>query len=384
VLELLDWARALAVFLETGHHGEVSRLSEDTARAWAKEAAGENRRTEVPRNLRRLAGAIKNFAMDLATVRTQQMLLGGERESSSADALVRAITETRDDIEQHIPPMARVLDPILERTRRLNAENLGSQAGRQALAALARFYMDLHRYPEVAATVREYWVTWYATAVAPQAVNPGERGCTYQARESASKAWQVGREKQMKLISAIRNDIEHAGYKAQPYSASVLVKKLEELVSEVEEHARECEGPPRPAIGGKGPPPALKDRPGVLVNISNHPLDAWSDEQKDAARALAPELAEIPFPQVAPQTGIEKVEEMVKDVVSCLPKGTTHAMVQGEFTMTVALVRDLQARGIICVAATRERSGQGGEGESGVSTPFRFVGFRSYPVLVRG
>jgi hypothetical protein len=53
------------------------------------------------------------------------------------------------------------------------------------------------------------------------------------------------------------------------------------------------------------------------------------------------------------------------------------AMVQGEFTLAHALVRRLQRRGIVCLAATTRREVVGAAG--GVKTTrFEFVCFREY------
>ena len=61
-----------------------------------------------------------------------------------------------------------------------------------------------------------------------------------------------------------------------------------------------------------------------------------------------------------------------------VPCETSHALVQGEFTLAAELVRRLQNRGIVCVAATSERMVQEAADRSRASM-FRFVRFREYP-----
>ena len=95
--------------------------------------------------------------------------------------------------------------------------------------------------------------------------------------------------------------------------------------------------------------------PPLLVNLSNHPSACWSDDQKQAALKLAPEIRDLPFPAVPPEADAEAINALADEVVARLmaeAPGATHAMVQGEFTLAHALVRKLQQIGIVCVAAT--------------------------------
>jgi CO dehydrogenase nickel-insertion accessory protein CooC1 len=64
--------------------------------------------------------------------------------------------------------------------------------------------------------------------------------------------------------------------------------------------------------------------------------------------------------------------------IAKVPKGTTHAMVQGEFTLTFALVKALQRRGIACFAAVGERDVEE-VGGSVTLRRFAFVRFREFP-----
>jgi CRISPR-associated protein Csx16 len=116
----------------------------------------------------------------------------------------------------------------------------------------------------------------------------------------------------------------------------------------------------------------------TFVNISNHPSAGWGDEQRTAALALCDELLDLPFPQVDPRTGSRGVLELARSVLEQIPGGTTHAMVQGEFTLSFTLVRRLQRAGVICVAATTLRETVPVD-EGRMIARFRFVRFRRYP-----
>lgn len=119
-------------------------------------------------------------------------------------------------------------------------------------------------------------------------------------------------------------------------------------------------------------------RGACFVNLTNHPSANWDEAQTKAAFALAERIEDIAFPAVPPDADEKPIEALAETCIAQIPPETSHALVQGEFTLTVELVRRLQARGITCLAATSEREvEEDGDGRR-VST-FRFVRFRAYP-----
>lgn len=67
-----------------------------------------------------------------------------------------------------------------------------------------------------------------------------------------------------------------------------------------------------------------------------------------------------------------------KHFVTGISREVIHALVQGEFSLTVALLRKLQDKGITCLAATTERvASDDAEGRS--TRTYKFVRFREYP-----
>jgi hypothetical protein len=119
-------------------------------------------------------------------------------------------------------------------------------------------------------------------------------------------------------------------------------------------------------------------RHACFVNLSNHPSSAWEDAQRNAAFAIAERIEDIAFPTVPPDADEEAIAALAEECAANVPPETSHALVQGEFTLTVELVRLLQARGVTCLAATSKREvAEDGDGRR-VST-FRFVRFRAYP-----
>lgn len=118
----------------------------------------------------------------------------------------------------------------------------------------------------------------------------------------------------------------------------------------------------------------------MFINISNHQSDGWSPPQREAALALAPQIIDLPFPQVPPTADEAAVEQLADDLLTQLPTGVTHAMLMGEFTLTVALLVRLQAKGITCLAATTERR-ISEDSEGNKISRFEFIRFRRYPMV---
>ena len=119
----------------------------------------------------------------------------------------------------------------------------------------------------------------------------------------------------------------------------------------------------------------------VFVNMTNHPSESWSKPQLEAAREYGA-VIDYPFPVVeadsSPELIWEKAREIAADIKTIQPKAV---LVQGEFTLTHALVQLLQEVGILCLAACSERctiSTVNEAGETIRKSVFRFVRFRSY------
>jgi len=129
-----------------------------------------------------------------------------------------------------------------------------------------------------------------------------------------------------------------------------------------------------------------------FINISNRPFSKWKKEQRNAAHEIASRIIDFPFPEVPPEADSLEVERIAEQTVAQLKeliisgnldvwKHTYGILVEGEFTLTAALVRQLQKANKRWVyAATTQRVVETDSEGRKVST-FRFVGFRLYPDL---
>lgn len=123
-----------------------------------------------------------------------------------------------------------------------------------------------------------------------------------------------------------------------------------------------------------------------MINLSNHPVSAWSSEQLAAAERAFDLVMDIPFPAISPAASDDELIELGADYLGrckalLAGKQGPHAVhVMGEMTFTFVLVRLLQQEGVYCVASTSHRQVEhmaSGEKKS----LFTFVQFRAYPTV---
>lgn len=119
----------------------------------------------------------------------------------------------------------------------------------------------------------------------------------------------------------------------------------------------------------------------MFINLSNHSQHTWSAEQLAAAE-LYGEVFDMPFPDVpaaADEEWISKTADVLCREIS--EKQPAAVLVQGEMSLTFAVVSRLLSNGITTVCATSERccdTVTAADGSVVRRSVFRFVRFRKY------
>lgn len=227
--ELLEWTRALSLFLLTGRGSllihQVEQLARTVSSAWAKDPSGP------PPKLLKLARVLKDFNEALVTVRIGKLLLGSGNRTSAAQRLLETLRAAKQDIARHIPPLTPVLDQLENMLTPLQLESthLSGAEGRRVMTALTRLYLRLERYAEAGITLREGWVNLYAT---PWATTPGESFDT-EARKAAEVRLRATGWTERELMG-VRNDLEHGGFRKKPLPPQQIRMKLGEHLHKLE------------------------------------------------------------------------------------------------------------------------------------------------------
>lgn len=224
-LEVLAWSRNLMMFLRTGQADELVEPTKRLGRDLRKQWAATDRSNPQP-GLENLGKALEAFSDDFTTIRTGSLLIGKQ---SSAQRLWDAIGQTRNEVVQHLPALALVLDQVQAMVEQLRTggARLSSAEGQRALLALARLYQKMGRYSEAISVLREGWITLGAPN---NADHPGP-DLNRLARENQETIWQQNTT-QARSVSALRNDIQHAGFNPETHARSWFERQLTTLLDQ--------------------------------------------------------------------------------------------------------------------------------------------------------
>ncbi len=120
----------------------------------------------------------------------------------------------------------------------------------------------------------------------------------------------------------------------------------------------------------------------MLLNLSNHPSEKWSREQRAAAIEQFGAIDDWAFPNIDPRVEEAEVErlaavffEKIKSWATDHPEPVVHLM--GEMTFCYRLIRRLKRAHIKVVASTTERMAWE-EADGKKTVIFIFVRFRAY------
>lgn len=183
--------------------------------------------------------------------------------------------------------------------------------------------------------------------------------------------WVKNTRKEYTSMTEKRNQVNHGGFTGD-MSEDEIIQTFEDTVDKCIELM--SQDMPQPEIVSDD------EKAKIFLNVSNHPVAKWSASQIDEAQKYGT-IDEIGFPVVPPDIDKNESKALIEECLSKINEkisgknATVHIM--GEMTLTFALVKRLQARGIRCVASTTERCVKELDGGIKEST-FKFVRFREY------
>lgn len=121
----------------------------------------------------------------------------------------------------------------------------------------------------------------------------------------------------------------------------------------------------------------------MLINLSNHPSEYWSEAQTGAAHMKWGRIVDVPFPAIAPTLIADEVRDIATEYCSrCVEllgsaEGEPCAVhLMGEMTFCCYLVAMLKSQGVVVVASAAEREVYYIDDVK--NSIFNFVCFREY------
>ncbi|SHK46013.1 TIGR02221 family CRISPR-associated protein [Rhodothermus profundi] len=235
-LRLIEWSVAAHLFIRYGQAGELAQLLREIHRLTYVESTDTK-----ARHAQRTAGWLEGFSRGMSLVRLTEVL------QQHARQLPQALQQVREDI-LNIPrlrPFGLLLDQTARRVQPLQHPHPYSYEGLQAQAALIRLLLNFGLVQQAITVAREAMVTRQALDAgydplherekAEEALNqlakglqdPETRRAYTGARHALAKLWNE--------LTNVRNDINHAGMRAQPLQTDALFRRACELAESAAE-----------------------------------------------------------------------------------------------------------------------------------------------------
>lgn len=399
LIEVLGWTSAIDAFMRFGRADDLAMISKSQEKKVRRDLD-----PGLPSGLSKLGETCRLLADDLATARFADVVC------TRLPALSARLSSAKDDVRRWAPPLAAQMETLSRWTRSASASPPVSVESLGPGIQLVFLYLELERYSEAVATLRELLVTaWTVATLPPPWAQPKyerrgsgdplikkqrerverELNSMTPAGRAPLTRWESPSERELLTlwdqVRSIRNDTMHCGFNSSARDGTRLRRELAEKARKVEELIT---GLVREQLPWSE---RLTAQPGSFVNLSNHPVSSWPEEQLRAAEAagFGPPL-DVPglFPTVDPGAAVVEIEKIATETVrKVLEMNAAICHVAGEFTLAFSIVARLQGEGVRCVAATTARAVKETaepEGTIRREAVFRFHGWRDYPLLAKG
>ncbi len=362
-LDLVSWGIGLSQFFQVG------RWSDDLSDYLREHSKTLNDRLKASGERGRdffngLNSRLTEVSDGLSVMRCGDLLLEsrGQKRTGALLGLLRQVRLVKGDIDRYLPPLAVVLQDIERKFEPFEREDrlyhFSDDIGLRQLEALVELYKGWNRMPEATTVLREAFTTLFTSDQTATGPTPhrGETSFRSDGRHLADRCCTDWLSKNRKGLFDFRNDINHAGFNKQPRDLASLRDGLDEAVS---------------VFRDLRPQTATLRRP-VFLNFSAKPSNDWDEAQLRAAKILAPEIVDVPVPELAFDLPDKKVLEVVQQAVESrdeegLLAKSSHALVMTDMVAAFALVDRLRKFHIECWTV-----GPGPADGNGHATAFRF------------
>lgn len=368
---LQDWTFAIADYLENGYADRLAKLSQEELLPIIHDSRGEDKDAK---SLNSLIKLLQQLTDERVTCR------GLDVTASMTTEKVKARLESLSKVV--IEPLAPVIIKVEEAVK-----GFSKDGGYRNMLAAARWCYDHHLYQQATTFLQEGVISFFGSRHGIDDNDRDARDLVNSAINVVGKPeeeWRTPNMDKLRKIVAdpliqnqnlvkmmldlidFRNNYNHCGMRKETLKTKTIIEKTKKFVKTIPE-----------AI--ELPPVILKNRKHLFINLSNHPFGGWPEAQRKAATGYG-EITDLPFPDISPEAGSDAIEAIAEEYaekvreMSVGADATVHVM--GEMNFTFALVSQLKALGIKCVASTTERCVE--EKDGAKTSYFKFVKFREY------
>jgi len=121
----------------------------------------------------------------------------------------------------------------------------------------------------------------------------------------------------------------------------------------------------------------------MLINLSNHPKNTWSEKQLSSALRKYKSIIDLPFPHISPNANSNKIKDKAEiylikifKLIKTSPDKHNAVHLMGEFSFVFHLATMLKRKKIPVIVSTTNRIVEEKDGKKIVT--FNFIRFREY------
>ncbi len=378
---LQDWTNAAADYIEHGDAEQLYSLAQDKLYFSLRNPDDNRNAAQVLNNLCRNINA---YCDSLSFNRGMSIINGKE-----GIQIMSYLEQADSKIIVPLQPLFEKIRTSVEQCAKDNPANMIYAAGicakhknyQQAITLLREGIISIicsrHNIKQDDSKKRELVVTAILKHLSSENSNTSDENSTKLTQEEIDKIISdVYPDSLLTADSAgilfdildYRNDFNHAGMRSNRKRVSTMKENIQDLISRSRVFLEEEYAQENPNL------------PHLLINLSNHPYEKWSEEQKDAAKEYG-EVRDMPFPAIDPDDDADQIREIadkyIAEIIKLNAKFAVIVHLMGEMSFVVYAVSRLSELGIRCICSTSERDTEDlGGGEKKVT--FRFKRFRDY------
>jgi CRISPR-associated DxTHG motif protein len=233
-LEIIDWTFAIRRFNEKGDAGELSEIMKKVH----TQTYTENVEYHA-KGLKDLGIYLNDLMKALSAIRPEEVM-------KKAHSISDKIAFAQQDLAQMVQtkPLALMMNRINDRTEYFLTEkdkDLFSDSGFEVQVAMLKHYLQMNQHQQALTLSVEMLISWACIKHQKDPIDKEDRDTISKRIYAISRKGKTSNnihkwEKRMNEIlndaSSYRNDINHAGMRKDPKSASNIIEKTEEIVDD--------------------------------------------------------------------------------------------------------------------------------------------------------